>query len=112
MLAPISGARLIHSPIGAAISVTTNPPAATMSTTRTTAVTQGGDRPSFWPRFMIGAKVMAISAAARMGSRIGRAKLRQVTSSRRKIPTVAICAAVPQRSAVLASGCGSMITGA
>ena len=110
MLAPTSGARLIHSPRGAASSVTMIAAAVTIRTTRTSAVSQG-ETPCCFPHFVIGASVMAMSAAAITGSRIGREASRQAIKIRMKMPIVAICAAVPQKSAALAGGCGSLISG-
>ncbi len=73
MLSPISGARAIHSVIGAASSVTMTAAAATSNATRTTAVSPG-DRPAARARFITGANVVPISIAAVTGSTIGRQK--------------------------------------
>src|SRR5262249_58608050 len=56
----------------------------------------------------IGASVVPITNAAATGSSSGREKKRQTTSSRTKIPTVAICAAGAQTSSRDSGGSASL----
>ena len=58
---------------------------------------------------MIGANVVAMTSAAMIGSRIGRAKSNAATSSRMKMPMIATCDADAQTSSALATGCGSLM---
>src|SRR5229473_8384386 len=106
MVAPISGARAIHSASGLASRVTAPPAAASSTAPRTSAVTQGEIR---WRAAALtsGASVVPITSAAATGSS-GRAKRRHAPSSRMKIPTVAICAAGAQTSSSDSGGSGSV----
>src|SRR6266436_8352642 len=107
MVAPISGARAIHSASGLASRVTAPPAAASSTAPRTSAVTQGEIR---WRAAALtsGASVVPITSAAATGSSSGRAKRRHAPSSRMKIPTVAICAAGAQTSSSDSGGSGSV----
>src|SRR5229473_7405315 len=107
MVAPISGARAIHSASGLASRVTAPPAAASSTAPRTSAVTQGEIR---WRAAALtsGASVVPITSAAATGSSSGRAKNRHAPSSRMKIPTVAICAAGAQTSSSDSGGSGSV----
>src|SRR6516162_1637099 len=107
MVAPISGALAIHSATGLASRVAAAPAAARSTAPRASAIIQGEIR---WraAALTIGASVVPITNAATTGSSSGREKKRQTTSSRTKIPTVAICAAGAQTSSSDSGGSGSL----
>ena len=71
MPAPISGARPIHSVIGAASIVTASAAAVIISAPMNMAATQG-ETPCRLAYFRMGEKVVPIRTAAKTGSRIGR----------------------------------------
>ena len=71
MVAPISGARAIHSLTGPAIATAAIPKAASAKATIANAVIQG-ETPRFCAKRMTGASVIATTAAAKIGRRMAR----------------------------------------
>ena len=88
MVAPISGARPIHSLTGPAMAVTAKVSAPTQSTTTRMALIQG-EMPWRLPALISGASVTATTAAARIGITMALPIYRKPPNSSRKMPMVA-----------------------